>query len=103
MAELTEEQKAECQVLLDAAAEAQTAYWDALGALEQALGFDVEVGYELTGTTVDHLLEAENADDDEDDDGDEEGCDCADRGWHGTYHDTQCPLGEKPSDVKGKA
>lgn len=47
------------QSLLDAAGEAQTAYWNALRALEVALDIEIDNSgsLELTGLTVDELKE----------------------------------------------
>jgi hypothetical protein len=46
-------------VALLAAQEAQTTYWDALLALEKALGVEVDGTQDLFGVTVEYLLEAE--------------------------------------------
>lgn len=59
------ENQGDAQALLDRAAEAQTAYWDALSDLESAVGFDVDGAQELAGRTVDELVHEGDEDDDE--------------------------------------
>lgn len=46
------------EALLEVAAEAQTAYWDALRKLEEALGVEIEDGRDLRNATIESLLEA---------------------------------------------
>lgn len=53
--------------LLAKAARLQTEFWDALGALEAELGFDVDGTQELEGVTVEDLREAHGDDDEEED------------------------------------
>jgi hypothetical protein len=52
-------EKVDAQDLLDRAALLQTQYWDALSALEDALGVDVDGQQELLGRTVDSLITIE--------------------------------------------
>lgn len=47
----------EMQVALDAAKEAQTAYWDALRDLETELGCDLDDVGDLSGYTVQDLIQ----------------------------------------------
>jgi hypothetical protein len=52
---------AKCAVLLQIAASAQGSYWDALRDLEEAIGFEIDDPGDLTETTVEQLIEANQA------------------------------------------
>ena len=67
---LDDEQKIRCQELLDEAARLQHEFWDALGELEDEIGFEITGDDELSGMTVDQLLDARNAAEDEADEED---------------------------------
>jgi hypothetical protein len=79
------------------AAQAQSAFWEALSELEGELGFDVDDARDLEGLTVEDLKAEQDEDEDEDeDDDDEDDCTCADRSWYGPEHDSACPLAGRP-------
>jgi hypothetical protein len=52
---------AKCAELLQIAASTQVAYWEALRNLEEAIGFEIDDPGDLTETTVDQLIEANQA------------------------------------------
>jgi len=56
------------EALLQAAAEAQSAFWDALGLLENELGVDIDGTQDLASVTLTELLESGEKDGDDDED-----------------------------------
>ena len=55
------------EALLDAAKEAQTAYWDALRELEEATGLEIDSTSDLQDWMIASLLKSADGDDDEED------------------------------------